>query len=201
MASALSAPLNARVSAAALVVGASSQMLAGLSGQLAAPWAFAGWLVFVVGAIGLCQELGASRPLNRAGLVCLAAAFCARAALILSPDAPVEVRSLLLFAFSMMGAFLFWSVALMHRSDRPRLAGALGTMLSGSAILLLLAAHILVGSVALFGFSDLFRALHDPAAGAGRAMGALSLIIALWSLVSAFLLWTTGVNPSIARDP
>jgi hypothetical protein len=199
MASPVSNPLNARVSAVALVVGASSQMAAGLSGQLAAPWAFAGWLVFVIGAVGLCHELGASRPLNRAGLVCLAAAFCARAMLIFSSDPAVDVRSVLLFAFGMMAAILLWSVALMHRSDWPRLVGAIGTLLSGSALLLLLTAHILVGGVALFGFSDLFRALHHSDTGTGRATASLSLIMALWSLVTAFLLWTRGVSLSAGR--
>lgn len=187
---------NARVSAVAIIVGASIQLTASMLGQLAAPWAFLGWLIFVFGSIGLCQELGASRPLNRAGLLFMGAAFCARTVMVVSPGTGTEIRTQLMSAFASLAAILFWSLALMHRSDRPRMVGAFGVILSGSALLLLLTAHVVVGAITMLGFSDIFSALHDPGKSTRRAMETVAVILGMWSLVIAFLLWTRNLSPA-----
>lgn len=194
MSATIISPLNARVSAVALFTGASLQLAASRLGMLAAPWAYLAWLVFLFGGIGLCQELGASKPLNRAGLLFLAASLCARTVMVVSPDHATQIRTELLSAFTSLAAILFWSVALMHRSDRPQIVGALGTILSGSALLLLFVSHLAVGAIAIFGFSDIFGALHDPGRDTRQAMETLATILAVWSIVIAHLLWTRKLD-------
>jgi hypothetical protein len=191
---AASTTLNARAGGLALLAGALLQLLASLLGALAAPWAYATWLFFVFGALCLCQELGASRPLNRAGLVLLGSALCARTVMTVIPEPIVKVRAELSFALALMAAILFWSVALMHRSSRPRIVGLFGTLLSGSTLLLLLAAHIFLGGVAFLGFAEIFRALADPNMDIYRPMIVLTAIGCLWSCAIALLLWTRNVS-------
>jgi hypothetical protein len=173
----------------ALSAGALLQLLASLLGATSSPWAYAGWLVLAFGALCLCDELGPSRPLNRAGLTMLAAAFCARSVMITIPIAAVLARAQLAYAFAILTAILFWSVALMHRRRHPYVAGSLGTALSGSALLMLLGAHLWVGAAGLLGFSELFAAVRDPTVQPLLATISVNVILSFWSLVVAPLLW------------
>jgi len=191
---------NARVSAVTIIVGAGIHLAASMLEQLAAPWAFLGWLMFVFGSIGLCQELGVSKPLNRAGLLFMSAAFCARIVMVVSPAASTEIRTQLMSAFASLAPILFWSLALMHRSDRPRTVGAFGVILSGSALLLLLTAHVVVGAITMLGFSDIFSALHDPGKSTRRAMETVAVILVIWSLIIAFLLWTRDLRRALRES-
>lgn len=176
-----------------LALGTSVQLIASLSGQLGAPWAYAAWLVLAFGAWCLCDELGMARPLNRAGAVLLAAAFCARSMLLCAPATAVATHAQLLYAFAALGMIMFWSVALMHRPDRPKVAGLLGSTLSGAALGLLIVAHVVTGSIGYFGFGALFVALNSPDADVAPAMTVISAVLWLWSLLVAGLLWTTAL--------
>jgi hypothetical protein len=154
-----------------------------------APLAFASWLGLSFGILCLTEELGAARPLNRAGLVLFAAAFCARLLMIVAGDPVLSARAQLLFAFAAMGALLFWSVALMHRPRAPRAAGFLGAAVTGSMLALILAAHLLVGSMTVWGFSALFAALSNPTPDTFLAMMTINVILSLWGLLASGLLW------------
>lgn len=179
---------NARTGAFALLFFAPVHCAIGLAGATLAPIGIASWLGVSFGILCLCDELGPARPLNRAGLVLFGAAFCARLLMAISTDPALEVRSELLFAFTVMGALLFWSVALMHRPHAPRAVGLFGTAIAVSALALILAAHLLVGGAALWGFGLLFAALASPTLDTSRAMAATNGIVALWSMVLAALL-------------
>src|SRR5271165_213822 len=141
---------NARSGAIALASCTSVHFLVDLQGMRLAPLALVSWLGVSFGVLCLCEELGASRPLNRAGLVLFSAAFGARLLMTVAVDSTLYARAELLFAFATMGALLFWSVALMHRRQAPRAFGIAGTALTGSTLALILAAHLLVGTATIW---------------------------------------------------
>ena len=189
---------NARLGALTLAGGALIQLMAGLMGALAAPWAYAGWLPFCFGGLCLCEELGAARPLNRAGLILMGGGFCARSLLLLVPDPAIAVRTEIAFAFTSMGMILFWSVALLHRPQQPKLVGMIGSLLSGGSLALLLAAHVAAAGMSYFGFAEAFAAIAHPEMNTQRAMLSISVVIAGWSLITAILLSTTDLNGKAA---
>ncbi len=185
---------NARTGAVALGLFAPLHCLVNLQGAALAPLAFASWLGVSFGILCLTEELGAARPLNRAGLVLFAAAFCARLLMAVAVDPALQARVQLLFAFAILGALLFWSAALMHRPRTPRVAGILGAAVAGSTLALILAAHLLVGSVTISGFSALFAAVSDPTRETLRAMTTINVILGLWGLAGAGLLWRNALR-------
>jgi hypothetical protein len=187
---------NARAGAIALAVCAPVHCLVSLQGAMLAPLAFASWLGVGFGILCLCEELGASRLLNRAGLVLFGAAFCSRLLMAVAADPALYVRAELLFAFCAMGALLFWSVALMHRRQAPRAVGILGAVVTGSSLTLILAAHLLVGSATIWGFSALFAALSDSMLDTRSAMTTINVILGSWGLVASRLLWTQSLLSS-----
>ena len=179
--------LNARAGAVALALGAPMNLLLHLQGARLAPLAYAAWLVFSFGALCFAGEMGAERPLNRAGLVAFAAAFCADTVALVAAGA--EARARLLYAFCLLAALLFWSVALMHRARTARAVGSVGAALGGAAIALLIAAHLLVGTATIAGFSQLFAALGDPGQATAGALLAIDAVACLWAFAVAILLW------------
>ncbi len=185
---------NARVGAIALAIFAPAHGFVTLQGPDVSPLAFACWLGVSFGILCLCEELGAARPLNRAGLVLFGAAFCGRLIVVLAPDPTLNVRAQLLYAFAAMGALAFWSAALMHRPNASRAVGILGAAASGSTLALILVAHLMAGSATIWGFSRLFSALVNPALDTSGATTTINMILALWGLVTAGLLWTHSLR-------
>ncbi|SDC04282.1 hypothetical protein SAMN05444678_101202 [Sphingomonas sp. YR710] len=179
---------NARTGAIALAIFAPAHCLAGLAGAIFAPAAFACWLGISFGILCLCDELGAAKPLNRAGLVLFGAAFSARLLMVVTVEPATHVRAELIFAFATMGALLLWSVALMHRPRAPRTVGIFGTAIAGSTLALILSAHLLMGSATIWGFGTLFAALSTPTIDTRGAMAVINAILSLWGLVTAGLL-------------
>jgi hypothetical protein len=186
--------LNARVGAVALAVGAPLNLILHAQGDRLGPLAYAAWLVFSLGAACFCDEMGAGRPLNRAGLIAFAAAFCADTVALVGAGARPGAR--LLYAFCLLAALVLWSVAMMHRTRLVKAVGSAGATLGGVALALLLAAHLLLGAVTILGFSQLFAALDDPAKSAAGALVAVDATACIWALAVALLLWTGQL-----RDP
>lgn len=178
--------LNARVGAVALAIGGPLNLVLHAQGDRLGPLAYAAWLVFSLGAVCFCDEMGAGRPLNRAGLIAFAAAFCADTLALVGPGPAAR----LLYAFSLLLALVLWSVAMMHRTQAVRAVGSVGAALGGVALALLLAAHLLLGAVTIVGFSQLFAALDDPAKSAAGALVAIDAAAGIWALAVALLLWT-----------
>ena len=177
--------LNARVGAVALAIGGPLNLVLHAQGDRLGPLAYAAWLIFSLGLTCFCDEMGAGRPLNRAGLVAFAAAFCADTLALVGPGPAAR----LLYAFSLLLALVLWSVAMMHRTRMVRAVGSVGAALGGLALALLLAAHVLIGAVTIVGFSQLFAALDDPAKSAAGALVAIDAAACVWALAVAVLLW------------
>lgn len=185
---------NVKISAITLAGGSWSQVPASLSDTLAMPWAYAGWLLFTFGAWYLCDELGATRPLNRAGSLMLAVGFVARTALLFLVNPSEIVRADLVFAIATLFALLLWSAALMHRNAAPKAVGLFGSLVSGGGLGVLIAAHIAVGSTGYWGFAGLFAALTHPDLRPDGAMASVSIIAAIWASAIAILMLTRNLR-------
>jgi hypothetical protein len=185
---------NARDGAIALAAFAPLHGLVSWRGAPLTPLAFACWLGLSFGVLCLADELGAAKPLNRAGLVLFAAAFVARALMALSVNPLLTARAQLLYAFAVMGALLSWSVALLHRRAAARAVGAVGAVVAGGGLAAILAAHLLVGGVTIFGFSALFLALANPTLDASGALATVDAILGFWALFAAALMSRRCLN-------
>lgn len=185
---------NARTGALALAIGAPLNLILHMQGPRLGPLSYAAWLILSFGVLCFLEEMGARKPLNRAGLVLFVAAFCAETMAMLSVDVAVVARAGLLYAFTTLGALIFWSVALMHRTRTARAIGTIGTAVGGFALVLLVAAHLLLGAATILGFSQLFVALENPGQSSFTALVAIDSVLVAWCLPTAILLWTTRLQ-------
>jgi hypothetical protein len=186
--------LNARAGALALAVFAPLNLVLHMVGPRVGPLSYVAWLGLSFGILCFCEEMGAGRPLNRAGLVLFAAAFCADTLSVLSVDPLVIARSHLLYAFGLPGAVVLWSVALMHRTEFARAVGAAGAAVGVGLLVLLVAAHLLLGAVTIVGFSQLFRSLDGRSGPAFVSLTVIDSVLCLWSLLTSALLWTAKLR-------
>ena len=186
--------LNARAGALALAVCTPLNLILHMVGPSVGPLSYLAWLGLSFGIWCFCEEMGAGRPLNRAGLVLFAAAFCADTLSVLSVDPFVIARSHLLYAFALLGALVFWSVALMHRTEFARAVGAAGAAVGVGFIVLLIAAHLLLGAATIVGFSQLFRSLDGRGGPALDSLAVIDCVFCVWSLLTSALLWTARLR-------
>jgi hypothetical protein len=192
------ASLNARSGAVALAVSAPINLVLHGQGLALGPLAYLFWLALSFGVWCYCSEMGAARPLNRAGLVLFAAAFIADTAVLISTDPGLIARARLVYAFATLGAVVVWSVAMMHRTGPAKLAGSVGAWLGAGALVVLVAAHLLIGVVTVFGFSQLFEAVGHQAADPRGALTVIDGVLCAWSLTAAGLLWADRLRSSPA---
>jgi len=181
--------LNARLGAVALALGAPLNLILHTQTAKLGPLSYAAWLVLSFGVLCFCDEMGAGRPLNRAGLLAFAAAFCADTIALLDVNAGSDARAHVLYAFCVLASLVFWSVALMHRRRSARTVGSVGAVLGGAALALLVVAHLLLGTVTILGFSRLFTALSDPNQAGASALLLIDAAACVWALAVAVLLW------------
>jgi hypothetical protein len=183
--------LDARVGALSLAVSGPLNLILHAQAQTLGPLSFATWLVLSFGVLCFCEEMGAGKPLNRAGLVLFAAAFCADTAAMLAVDPVVIARAHLLYAFTILGALVFWSVALMHRTQTAKMIGAIGTVVGAGALLLLVGAHLLLGVATIVGFSQLFLTSTRPTFA---VLSVIDSVLLLWCVAISILLWSGRIK-------
>jgi hypothetical protein len=186
--------LSARVGAVALALSAPANLGLQLLGPRLGPLNYIAWLGVSLGVLCFCEEMGAGRPLNRAGLVLFAAAFCAATMALLGTDPGLIARAHLLYAFALLGALVLWSAALMHRRTAARSVGAVGAAVGGGALVLLVAAHLLLGTATVVGFSQLFAALDETGRSPGDGLTTIDSILCVWSLAISTLLWNVPLR-------
>ena len=185
---------NARTGALFLSASAPLNLLLHTQGARLGPLSYASWLGVSFGILCFCEEMGSSRPLNRAGLVLFAAAFCADTVATLAIDPGLVARAHLLYAFTILGALVLWSLALMHRTKTAKAVGAVGAAVGGGALVLLVAAHLLLGTATILGFSQLFTTLEAPDRSNFDALAMIDSVLCVWCLSVSVLLWNVGLR-------
>jgi hypothetical protein len=78
----------------------------------------------------------------------------------------------------------------MHRRETARAIGAIGAVVGGGALALLVAAHLLLGAATILGFSQLFVAIEAPGRSSFAALAAIDAVLCVWCLAISALLWT-----------
>lgn len=186
--------LNARVSAMGLISGSAATAALSFAPELV-PLRFLALGFFGLGAWGFACEMGADRPLNRAGLVALAFAIMAKTISLLDGATPTASSSLL-YAFALLLALWLWSVAFMHRDGPLKIAGAIGASVTILPILALIAGHIFVGVGAYWGIGALYEGLNGGMTAEPQIITIVESVCAAWSLVAGALL-VTGRIPTL----
>jgi hypothetical protein len=153
--------------------------------------AFAAW--------AFCEEMGLSKPLNRAGFVFFAIAVTAKLQISAGLAAQFVGRYYLLYAAFLLLAVLLWSVAFLHRQRTLKLVGALGVAASLLPILALVAGHLVVGVGAALGLSAMLSATDGAAPSDLGFVTLVERIFGLWGYVVAWLLWRGHIKASHAH--
>lgn len=188
--------LNARAGALAMLVSAPLNLVLHLHGQTLAPLSYLSWLGLTFGILCFCEEMGSGKPLNRGGLVLFAAAFWANTTATFAADPAEIARAQVLYAFSTLGALVLWSVALMHRREAARAMGQIGAAVGSGALVLLVAAHLLLGASTIMGFSQLFSAFDQAGQGSLGNLVVIDAVLFAWCLAISLLLWTARIRAS-----
>jgi hypothetical protein len=192
--------LNARVGACALTVGPLGQALLGIfsTGLVALNILALGITAF--GAWCFADEMGSQKPLNRVGLLALAIAVFAKLQASIGPEGAGQSAYVLLYAFAILLAVLFWSIALLHRNGTVRRIGAMGALGTFLPLIILISGHVFVGLGTFFGVAVLYRmSSTDPATNTVFLL-AIEVLLAIWSLLAAWLLWSGQVRSGGASE-
>lgn len=181
------ASLNAGFGAIGLVAGSGATVALGLAPELVA-LRFVALGVFACGAWAFADEMGADKPLNRAGLVCLGFAVVAKILVLLGVDGGGASAGVL-YAFALLFALLFWSIAFLHRGTGLKAIGAVGASMAVVPILILVAGHVFVGFGALWGMGALYSGMEGALADALRIVLIVEIVCAVWSVLAGIALW------------
>src|SRR4051812_48381568 len=118
------ATLNAKVGAVTLAAGAFMTLLLSHFDASLAPLRILTLAIAAFAAWAFCDEMGLSKPLNRAGFVFFVIALIAKVQISLGVEPQFVGRYYLLYAAFLLLAVLSWSVAFLHRKRELKVAGA-----------------------------------------------------------------------------
>jgi hypothetical protein len=186
------ATLNARAGAVAAPMGAAGGLALNYAGTGLAPLSLLCLAAACFGVWAFADEMDVRRPLNRAGLV--AYMFAAGSKVVVLLDASSANQFLILYAFALLTALLFWSIALLHRDGTPKLAGAAGALGAVAPLALLVAGHLFVGAGAALGVSMLYQAGANLARLDLPVIALVEGTLLVWSVIVATLLWTGQIR-------
>lgn len=189
------ASLNARVSAVNLSIGSIATLALSFAPELV-PLRFIALGLCLSGAWGLADEMGAQKPLNRAGLVAFGFAGIAQTLILLGASSAVIPTSSLLYAFGLLSAMLLWSIAFLHRDGALKLAGLVGASVTLVPIVALIAGHIFVAVAGVWGIGTLYEGLNGAATDVPRIRTIIDVVFVFWGLMAAAVLWTGQIKPS-----
>ncbi len=137
----------------------------------------------------LADEMGAKKPLNRAGLVFFAFAAIARMIALVDRTNPGQAGFLLLYTFALLLAVLLLSIAFLHRGGNVRRAGALGALGTLAPLLVLVAGHFFVGLGTAVGVSALYGLSASVKPEDAAILPVIDILLLIWGLVAALFLW------------
>lgn len=178
------ASFPARVSAGAIVAGSLLLALLAPHQPQLGPAMIAVLGLLLSGYSGLVDQLGASRPLARAGLVAYAIGIFGLLQAILAAETREASAYLTMGVMACSTALLLWSAGLMHRSGAPRIAGFFGLFAGAGPTAMAIFGHLALGAGA---------ASAGVLASGGQPLGRHELAAALvlhvlWGLTAAWLL-------------
>lgn len=192
--------LNAKVGAISLCVAALMTLLLSHSSLSLAPLRLLTLAITAFAAWAFCEEMGLSKPLNRAGFVFFAIAVAAKVQIAVGLESQFAGRYYLLYAAFLLVAVLLWSVAFLHRQRALKIVGALGVAASLVPIVVLVAGHLVVGLGAALGVSAMLSATEGAAPGNLGFVTLAERIFGVWGYVAAWLLWRGHIKaPRLAR--
>jgi len=186
--------LNARVSAWTLVIGTFFQALLSTSSLPLTPMHLLALAIITTGAWAFVDEMGAHKPLVRAGFVVFCGAAFARAIALIDVSSASLGRFYLLYAYASMLAMFMWSVAYLHRQRTLKVAGSVGVLASLAPIAALIAGHIFVGAGALFGIDALMPASEGANLTNYAAINAVDYLLCGWAVVTAWFLLSGRIH-------
>jgi hypothetical protein len=188
--------LNAKVGAVTFAAGAFLTLLLTHVDASLAPLRLITLAVSAFAAWALCDEMGLTKPLNRAGFVFFAMAVMAKLQILLGVEAQVAGRYQLLYAAFLLLAVLFWSVAFLHRQRELKLVGAVGVLAALVPIAAIVIGHVALGLGAVLGVGALLAASEGGTLSDTSFVITVERIFGLWGYVAAWLLWRGHIAPA-----
>ena len=188
--------LNAKVGAVTFAAGAFLTLLLTHVDASLAPLRLITLAVSAFAAWALCDEMGLTKPLNRAGFVFFAMAVMAKLQILLGVEAQVAGRYQLLYAAFLLLAVLFWSVAFLHRQRELKLVGAVGVLAALVPIAAIVIGHVALGLGAVLGVGALLAASDGGTLSDTSFVITVERIFGLWGYVAAWLLWRGHIAPA-----
>jgi|SRR5450830_75184 len=181
--------LNAKVGAISLCVAGFMTLLLSHTSLPLAPLRLLTLSIAAFAAWAFCEEMGLSKPLNRAGFVFFAIAVAAKVQIAAGLASQFVGRYYLLYAAFLLIAVLLWSVAFLHRQRTLKMVGAFGVAATLVPIIALVAGHLVVGLGAALGVSAMLSAAEGAAPENLGFVTLVERIFGLWCYVAAWLLW------------
>jgi hypothetical protein len=188
--------LNAKVGAVTFAAGAFLTLLLTHVDASLAPLRLITLAVSAFAAWALCDEMGLTKPLNRAGFVFFAMAVMAKLQILLGVEAQIAGRYQLLYAAFLLLAVLFWSVAFLHRQRELKLVGAVGVLAALVPIAAIVIGHVALGLGAVLGVGALLAASEGGTLSDTSFVITVERIFGLWGYVAAWLLWRGHIAPA-----
>jgi hypothetical protein len=181
--------LNARVGAVTLALAALMTLLLSHTATSLAPLRILTLAIAAFAAWAFCDEMGLSKPLNRAGLVCFSIAAITKVQIALGLASQFVGRYYLLYAAFLLLAVLFWSVAFLHRQRDLKVVGAVGLVATLAPIAAIIVGHIVLGLGATLGVGAMLAATEGGSPTDLSFVTLVERIFGLWGYAAAWLLW------------
>lgn len=188
--------LNAKVGAIGLCIAAFMTLLLSHTSLSLAPVRLLTLSITAFAAWAFCEEMGLSKPLNRAGFVFFAIAVAAKVQIATGLASQFVGRYCLLYAVFLLLAVLLWSVAFLHRQRTLKMVGAFGVAASLAPIIALVAGHLVVGLGAVLGVTSILSATEGATPENLGFVTLVERIFGLWGYVAAWLLWRGHIKAS-----
>jgi len=181
--------LNARVAAVTLFIGALMTLVLSHTSAILAPLHMIALAIAAFAVWSFSDEMGISKPLNRAALVIFSIAAFTKVQITLGVEQHLVGRYLLLYTAFLLLSVVFWSVAFLHRQRKLKVVGAVGLLATVAPIASIVIGHIVVGIGATLGVSGLLSATQGAAPSDTSFVTMVERIFGLWGYAVAWFLW------------
>lgn len=191
------ASYNGRI--AGVAIGVSAVALTGLAlqAQIWGPLTILFFGTMAFGVWAFCDEMGTEKPLVRAGMVAFMLAIFGRVlALVMVATGPAPEPAPganILYAIAIAMSILLWSIAFLHRSNIPKVAGLVGVVAGSLPVLVFVLGHVLLGTAVVAGSASLWAVGASPQDFGVREVEIMDYLLSAWGLAASWLLLTGRV--------